>query len=152
VENNLSDSDIKTLLYEYNHDIDEVGYIHSSYNSCMTDKFVIEAQEYLISELEDYITKYMEFEFFIVSNDSENKDTIYIKYDPSISEDHYYYNKDNDPSEWDSWGSRVNNSNVYDNISEDMREHKNQIELHSTVGDNIYLSSEDINNMLKDIL
>lgn len=152
VENNLSDSDIKTLLYEYNYDIDEVGYISNSYNSWMTDKFVIGAQEYLISELEDYITEYMEFEFFIVPNDSENKDTIYIKYDPSISEDNYYYNKDNDTSEWDSWGNRVNNSNIYDSIWEDIRDHENQIELHSTVGDNIYLSSDDINDMLKDIL
>ena len=88
---------------------------------------------------------------FPCEKDDENyKELIFIKYDPSIFE--YEYDDSEDPDDWSDWADRLHSTDLGGSISETLDEHSDQIRWNDYLGDNIYMSSNDINNYLNDIL
>ena len=97
-----------------------------------------------------YIEEYIKFDYHIHKDNEDNEELMFIKYDPSIFE--YEYDDSEDPDDWNVWSDRLHSTDINNSMNEVLDEHSNQIRWNDYLGDNIYMSSDDINNYLNDIL
>ena len=148
---NVTNNDLEIIfndLDDFNFDI--LSDIVWQYKDELNVKYQQKAESYIREETIKYIEEYIKFDYYIHKDDENYKELIFIKYDPSIFE--YEYDDSEDPDDWSDWADRLHSTDLGGSISETLDEHSDQIRWNDYLGDNIYMSSDDINNYLNDIL
>lgn len=148
---NVTNNDLEIIfndLDDFNFDI--LSDIVWQYKDELNVKYQQKAESYIREETIKYIEEYIKFDYHIHKDNEDQKELIFIKYNPSIFE--YEYDDSEDPDDWSDWADRLHSTNLDGSISETLDEHSDQIRWDDYLGDNIYMSSDDINNYLNDIL
>ena len=147
---NITDDDFELIFDNLDFDFDILSDIVWQYKDELNIKYQQKAESYIRKETIEYIDKYIKFDYYLHKDDENYKELIFIKYDPIIFE--YGYTDSEYPDDWSDWANRLHSTNLDGSISETLDEHSDQISWNDYLGDNIYMSSDDINNYLNDIL
>jgi len=144
------DDDDLTKIFQ-NSDYDILRNILNRYDSVMSDKYYIGAENYIKDETLEYLDQYVECDYITYRNDKEYKEMILICFDPESFVENYK-DDDDDVSNWeDDWGYQLYDSDIWQIIHDEIYEHSSQIRWSDYIGNNIYLGDDDINGYIEDI-
>ena len=147
---NITDDDFELIFDNLDFDFHILSEIVWQYKDELNIKYQQKAESYIRKETIEYIEEYIKFDYYLHKDDENYKELIFIKYDPIIFE--YGYTDSEYPDDWSDWANRLHSTNLDGSISETLDEHSNQISWNDYLGDDIYMSSNDINNYINDIL